>query len=167
MTLPPLALPEALYAVAVEPKTQGDEDKLSTAFARLKEEDPTFRVERQADTHETVIYGMGETHLDVMTDRMKRKFGVEVASHPARVPYKETLRSRGQGLGRHVKQSGGHGQYGIAHIEVEPLERGSGFEFVNKIVGGVIPTQFIPPWRKGWSRRCGREPPATRWSTSG
>jgi elongation factor G len=149
VTLSPLELPEALYALAAEPKTQGDEDKLSTAFARLQEEDATFRVERQADTHETVMYGMGETHLDVMTDRMKRKFGVEVTTHPARIPYKETLRSKGQGLGRHVKQSGGHGQYGIAHIEVEPLERGGGFDFVNKITGGVIPTQFIPSVEKG------------------
>jgi elongation factor G len=144
-----LELPEALYALAVEPKTQGDEDKLSTAFARLQEEDPTFRVERQQDTHETVLYGMGETHLDVMTDRMKRKFGVEVVTHPVRVPYKETLRSKAPGLGRHVKQSGGHGQYGIAHIEVEPLDRGAGFEFVNKIVGGAVPSQFIPSVEKG------------------
>jgi elongation factor G len=149
VTLPALELPEPLYALAVEPKTQGDEDKLSTAFARLKEEDATFRVERQPDTHETVMYGMGETHLDVMTGRMKRKFGVEVVSHPARVPYKETLRTKVQALGRHVKQSGGHGQYGIAHVEVEPLERGAGFEFVNKIVGGAIPSQFIPSVEKG------------------
>ena len=148
-TLPALETPEALHATAVEPKTQGDEDKLSTAFARLHEEDPAFRVERQADTHETVMYGMGETHLDVMTEKMKRKFGVEVVTHPARVPYKETLRSSAQGLGRHVKQSGGHGQFGIAHIEVQPLERGAGFEFVNKIVGGVIPSQFIPSVEKG------------------
>jgi elongation factor G len=149
VTVGALELPEALYALAVEPKTQGDEDKLSTAFARLQEEDPTFRVERQQETHETVLYGMGEAHLDVMTDRMKRKFGVEVVTHPARVPYKETIRSKAQGLGRHVKQSGGHGQYGIAHIEVEPLERSAGFEFVNKIVGGVIPTQYIPSVQKG------------------
>jgi elongation factor G len=149
VTVAALELPEALYALAVEPKTQGDEDKLSTAFARLQEEDPTFRVERQQDTHETVLYGMGEAHLDVMTDRMKRKFGVEVVTHPVRVPYKETLRSKAPGLGRHVKQSGGHGQYGIAHIEVEPLDRGGGFEFVNKIVGGAIPSQFIPSVEKG------------------
>jgi elongation factor G len=149
VTVAALELPEALYALAVEPKTQGDEDKLSTAFARLQEEDPTFRVERQQDTHETVLYGMGEAHLDVMTDRMKRKFGVEVVTHPVRVPYKETLRSRAPGLGRHVKQSGGHGQYGIAHIEVEPLDRGAGFEFVNKIVGGAVPSQFIPSVEKG------------------
>jgi elongation factor G len=149
VTLPALEWPEPLHAIAVEPKTQGDEDKLSTAFARLQEEDPTFRVERHPDTHETVMYGMGEAHLDVLTERMKRKYGVEVVTHPARVPYMETIRAQARGLGRHVKQSGGHGQYGIAHIEVEPLERGAGFEFVNKIVGGVIPTQYIPSVEKG------------------
>jgi elongation factor G len=148
-TLAALELPEPLHAVAVEPKTQGDEDKLSTAFARLQEEDPTFRVERSQETNETVLFGMGETHLDVMTERMHRKYGVEVLTHPARVPYKETLRGKVQAMGRHVKQSGGHGQYGIAHIEVEPLERGGGFEFVNKITGGVIPSQFIPSVEKG------------------
>jgi elongation factor G len=149
VTLSALELPEPLHAVAVEPKTQGDEDKLSTAFARLQEEDPTFRVERRPETHETVMFGMGETHVDVMTERMDRKFGVGVTTHPARVPYKETLRQKVQALGRHVKQSGGHGQYGIAHIEVEPLDRGGGFEFVNKITGGVIPSQFIPSVEKG------------------
>jgi elongation factor G len=149
VTLPALELPEPLHALAVEPKTQGDEDKLSTAFARLQEEDPTFRVARSQETNETVMYGMGETHLDVMSERMHRKSGVDVVTHPARVPYKETLRQKVQALGRHVKQSGGHGQYGIAHIEVEPLERGSGFEFVNKIVGGAIPSQFIPSVEKG------------------
>ena len=149
VTVPALELPEPLYAVAVEPKTQGDEEKLSTAFARLQEEDPTFRVERHPDTNETVMYGMGETHVDVMTERMQRKFGVGVETHAAHVPYKETLRAKVQAMGRHVKQSGGHGQYGICHIEVEPLERGAGFEFVNKIVGGVIPSQFIPSVEKG------------------
>ncbi|MGH2725006.1 MAG: elongation factor G [Actinomycetota bacterium] len=149
VTLPPLELPEPLFTVAVEPKTQGDEEKLSTSIARLQEEDPTFRVQRQPDTHETVMYGMGETHVDVMTERMQRKFGVGVVTRPARVPYKETLRTRVQAMGRHVKQSGGHGQYGICHIEVEPLERGAGFEFVNKIVGGAIPSQFIPSVEKG------------------
>ena len=149
VTLPAISWPEPLHALAVEPKTQGDEDKLSTAFSRLQEEDPTFRIERNPDTHETVMYGMGEAHLDVMTERMKRKFGVEVVTHPAHVPYKETIRGKAQGLGRHVKQSGGHGQYGIAHIEIEPMEHGAGFEFVNKIVGGVIPTQFIGSVEKG------------------
>jgi elongation factor G len=149
VTLPALELPEPLHALAVEPKTQGDEDKLSTAFSRLQEEDPTFRMKRSQETSETVMYGMGETHLDVMSERMHRKFGVDVVTHPARVPYMETLRQKVQALGRHVKQSGGHGQYGIAHIEVEPLERGAGFEYVNKIVGGAIPGQFIPSVEKG------------------
>jgi elongation factor G len=149
VTLAALELPEPLHAVAVEPKTKGDEDKLSTAYHRLQEEDPTFRVERKAETHETVMYGMGEAHLDVMAERMHRKFGVEVVTHPARVPYKETLRSEVEAIGRHVKQSGGHGQYGVAMVRVEPLERGGGFEFVNKIVGGAIPSQYIPSVEKG------------------
>jgi elongation factor G len=149
VTVAALELPEPLHAVAVEPKTKGDEDKLSTAYHRLQEEDPTFRVERKADTHETVMYGMGEAHLDVMAERMHRKFGVEVVSHPARVPYKETIRSAVEAIGRHVKQSGGHGQYGVCHILVEPLERGGGFEYVNKITGGAIPSQFIPSVEKG------------------
>ncbi|HVM12305.1 MAG TPA: elongation factor G [Actinomycetota bacterium] len=148
-TLPAVEWPEPLFSVAIEPKTQGDEEKLSTALARLKEEDPTFLVERNPETHQTVASGLGEAHLDVMTERMRRKFGVDVGTVPARVPYKETLRQKVQALGRHVKQSGGHGQYGIAHVEVEPLERGGGFDFVNKIVGGVIPTQFIPSVEKG------------------
>jgi elongation factor G len=149
VTLSPFEPPEPLYALAVEPKTQGDEDKLSTALARIQEEDPTFRVERQADTHQTVMYGMGETHVDVMVERMKRKFGVEVTTHRAKVPYKETIRAKAQAIGRYVKQTGGHGQFGVAHIDVEPLERGAGFEFVDKIVGGVIPNQLIPSVEKG------------------
>jgi elongation factor G len=149
VTFPAVEWPEPLYMVAIEPKTQGDEEKLSTALSRLKEEDPTFLVERNPETHQTIASGLGEAHLDVMLSRMHRKFGVEVTTHPARVPYKETVRQKVQALGRHVKQSGGHGQYGIAHIEVEPLPRGSGFEFENKIVGGVIPTQYIPSVEKG------------------
>ncbi|MGH2686540.1 MAG: elongation factor G, partial [Actinomycetota bacterium] len=149
ITLPALELPEPLHVVAVEPKTKGDEDKLSTAYHRLQEEDPTFRVERNPETKETVMHGMGEAHLDVMAERMHRKFGVEVVTHPARVPYKETLRSEVEAIGRHVKQSGGHGQYGVAMVRIEPLERGGGFEFVNKIVGGAIPSQYIPSVEKG------------------
>jgi elongation factor G len=148
-TLPPIELPEPLLAIAVEPKTKGDEDKLSTAISRLQEEDPSFRVERSAETHETVMYGMGEAHIDVMLERMKRKFGVEVTSRPAKVPYKETLKGSAKAQGRYVKQTGGHGQYGVCWIEAEPLPRGSGFEFVDKIVGGVIPNQFIPSVEKG------------------
>jgi elongation factor G len=155
VTLPPIEMPEPLLAMAIEPKTKGDEDKLSTAVARIQEDDPTFRVERSPETHETVMYGMGEAHLDTMVERMKRKFGVDVLVHPARVPYKETFKTKVQAQGRHVKQSGGHGQYGVCWIEVEPLPRGSGFEFVDKIVGGVIPHQFIPSVEKGVVRAMG------------
>jgi elongation factor G len=142
-------LPQPLLAMAVEPKTKGDEDKLSTALARVREEDPTLRVERSEETHETVMYGMGEAHLDVVMERMKRKFGVEVGHRPARIPYKETIKGSAKAQGRYVKQSGGHGQYGVCWIEVEPLPHGGGFEFVDKIVGGVIPNQFIPSVEKG------------------
>jgi elongation factor G len=147
--LPELELPEPLLAMAIEPKTKGDEDKLSTALARIQEDDPTIRVERSPETHETVMFGMGEAHLDSMIERMKRKFGVDVVMHPAKVPYKETMKAKVQAMGRHVKQSGGHGQYAIANVEVEPLPRGSGFEYVDKIFGGAIPNQFIPSVEKG------------------
>jgi elongation factor G len=149
VTLPPVTMPEPLLAFAVEPKTKGDEDKLSTAIARVTEEDPTLRVDRSEETHETVMYGMGEAHLDVVLERMKRKYGVEVSHRPARIPYKETIKGTARAQGRHVKQSGGHGQYGVCWIEVEPLPHGGGFEFVDKIVGGVIPNQFIPSVEKG------------------
>jgi elongation factor G len=144
-----LEVPEPLLAFAIVPKTKGDEDKLSTALARLREEDPTFRVERSDETHETVMYGMGEAHLDVMAERMKRKFGVEVQTSPAKIAYRETIRGAGKGLGRHVKQSGGHGQYAVCNLEIEPLPRGEGFEFVDKIFGGAIPNSFIPSVEKG------------------
>ena len=149
VTLPPIELPEPLLAFAIEPKTKGDEDKLSTALARLREEDPTLRVERSDETHQTVMYGMGEAHLDVMMERMKRKFGVEVTAEPAKIAYRETIRKPGKGLGRHVKQTGGHGQYAVCTIEIQPLPRGDGFEFVDKIFGGAIPNQFIPSVEKG------------------
>jgi elongation factor G len=147
--LPALDVPEPLLAFAIVPKTKGDEDKLSTALARLREEDPTFRVERSDETHQTVMYGMGEAHLDVMSERMKRKFGVEVLTSPAKIAYRETIRGTGKGLGRHVKQTGGHGQYAVCNIEIAPLPRGEGFEFVDKIFGGAIPNQFIPSVEKG------------------
>lgn len=147
--IPAVEMPEPLLAFAIQPKTKGDEDKLSTALARLREEDPTFRVERSDETHETVMYGMGEAHLDVMSERMKRKFGVEVTTSLAKIPYRETIRGPGKGLGRHVKQTGGHGQYAVCNIEIEPLPRGSGFEFVDKIFGGAIPNQFITSVEKG------------------
>jgi elongation factor G len=149
VTVPAAELPEPLLAFAISPKTKGDEDKLSTALSRLREEDPTLRIERSDETHETVMYGMGEAHLDVQIERMKRKFGVEVSTAPAKIPYRETIRGPGKGLGRHVKQTGGHGQYAVCNIEIEPRGRGEGFEFVDKIFGGAIPNQFIGSVEKG------------------
>jgi elongation factor G len=147
--LPQIDLPEPLLAYAIAPKTKGDEDKLSTGLARLREEDPTFRVARTDETHETVMYGMGEAHLEVMTERLKRKFGVEVNTHPAKIAYRETIKKKAKGLGRHVKQTGGHGQYAVCNIEIEPLPRGEGFVYDDKIFGGAIPQQFIPSIEKG------------------
>ncbi|HWD08302.1 MAG TPA: elongation factor G [Actinomycetota bacterium] len=145
----PLEAPDRALAKAIAPKTKGDEDKLMTGLARLQEEDPALQVERNAETHQTLLWGTGEAHLDVTLDRLHRKFGVDVAELPLRIPYRETVARPAQALGRHVKQTGGHGQYAIAHVVVEPGERGSGFEFVDKIVGGAIPNQFIPSVQKG------------------
>jgi elongation factor G len=148
-TLPPIELPEPLLAIAIAPKTQADQDKLSTAIHKIREDDPTLRVERSEETHETVLYGMGEAHVDTMIERMKRKFGVDVTTKPAKVPYKETLKGHARVQGRHVKQSGGAGQYAVCWIEAEPLPRGSGFEYVDKIFGGSVPSQYIPSVEKG------------------
>jgi elongation factor G len=147
--LPPVELPEPLLAYAISPKTKGEEDRLATGLARLREEDPTFRVARNDETHETVIYGMGEAHLGVQMERLKGKFGVEVEAKPAKIAYRETIRSKAKAQGRHVKQSGGHGQYAVCEIEVEPLPRGEGFVYDDKIFGGAIPQQFIPSIEKG------------------
>jgi len=149
VVFPPIEMPVPLLAMAIEPKTKGDEDKLSTALHRIQEDDPTVRIDRSEETHETVMYGMGEAHIDTMIERMKRKFGVDVVARPAKVPYKETIKTKVAATGRHVKQSGGHGQYGIANVEVEPLPRGAGFEYVDKIFGGSIPNQYIPSVEKG------------------
>jgi elongation factor G len=146
---PPLDKPYRALAKAITPKTKGDEDKLMTGLARLQEEDPALNVERNAETHQILLWGTGEAHLDVTLERLARKFGVEVDELPLRIPYRETVARKGAGLGRHVKQSGGHGQYGVCSIEIEPTERGSGFEFVDKIFGGSIPHQFIPSVHKG------------------
>jgi elongation factor G len=147
--LPPVELPEPLLAYAISPKTKGDEDRLATGLARLREEDPTFRVARNDETHQTVIYGMGEAHLGVQIERLKGKFGVEVDTKPAKIAYRETIRGKAKAQGRHVKQSGGHGQYAVCEIEIEPLPRGEGFVYEDKIFGGAIPQQFIPSIEKG------------------
>jgi elongation factor G len=147
--LAPLELPEPLLAYAIAPKTKGDEDKLATGLSRLREEDPTLRVSRNEETHETVMHGMGEAHLEVMIERLKRKFGVDVTTAPAKIAYRETIRGKAAAVGRHVKQTGGHGQYAVCSIEIEPLPRGEGFVYEDKIFGGAIPQQFIPSVEKG------------------
>lgn len=147
--LRPVELPEPLLAYAISPKTKGDEDKLATGLARLREEDPSFRVTRNEETHQTVIYGMGEAHLGVQISRLQTKFGVEVTTAPAKIAYRETIKGKAPGLGRHVKQTGGHGQYAVCNLEIEPLPRGEGFVYEVKIFGGSIPQQFIPSIEKG------------------
>ncbi|HYY82414.1 MAG TPA: elongation factor G-like protein EF-G2 [Actinomycetes bacterium] len=149
VTLPAPAMPDPLLPIAIAPKSRGDEEKLSSGLARMEAEDLTLRVERNVDTKQTILWGMGENHIEVALERLKRKYGVEVTQVPLLLPYKETFRSPAKALGRHVKQSGGHGQYGICNIEVEPLPRGGGFEFVDKIYGGAVPNQFIPSVEKG------------------
>jgi elongation factor G len=149
LVLPPVEFPSPVISMAVEPKSKGDEDKMGSSLQRLTEEDPTFHVRRDAELKQTVISGMGESHLEIMADRLHRKFGVDVALSVPKVPYRETVRGKGKAQGRYVKQTGGRGQYGVCFVEVEPLERGAGFEFVDKIFGAAIPNQFIPSVEKG------------------
>ena len=149
VVLPSIEPPEPLLPKAIVPKTKGDEDKLMIGLHKLIEEDPALRLERNDETHQTILWGMGDAHLDVTMERLKRKFGVEVGEEPFKVPYRSTLKGKADALGRHVKQSGGHGQYGICNVRVEPLSRGEGFVFEDKIFGGSIPNQFIPSVEKG------------------
>jgi elongation factor G len=149
LLMEPWSMPEPLLPVAITAKSKADEDKLSQALSRLVAEDPTLRMENNSETHQLVLWTMGEAHADVMLDRLSSRYGVAVEKVELRVPLRETVAGKAQGLGRNVKQTGGHGEFGIAHIEVEPLPSGSGFEFVDKIVGGVVPRQFIPSVEKG------------------
>jgi elongation factor G len=149
LLMEPWAMPEPLLPVAITAKSKADEDKLSQALGRLVAEDPTLRLENNAETRQLVLWCMGEAHADLLIDRLSSRYGVAVQTTPLRVALRETVGGKAQGLGRNVKQTGGHGEFGIAHIEVEPLPSGSGFEFVDKIVGGVVPRQFIPSVEKG------------------
>jgi elongation factor G len=149
LLMEPWAMPEPLLPVAVNAKSKADEDKMAQAMARLVAEDPTLRRENNAETHQQVLWCMGEAHADVLLDRLSSRYGVAVETAELRVPLRETIGGKATGLGRNVKQSGGHGEYAICHIEVEPLPDGEGFEFVDKVVGGVVPRQFIPSVEKG------------------
>lgn len=147
--IPPIQFPEPIYRIAVKPATKADEDKLGPAITRLMEEDPTFRHTRDAATHQEILEGMGDIHLDTVIEKMKSKFGVSVLVEDARVPYQETVRTAAKAQGRHKRQTGGKGQFGDCWIELEPLPRGEGFSFENKVVGGAIPKNFIPAIEKG------------------
>jgi elongation factor G len=149
LDIEPLEPPEPTLAVAIKPRSKGDEDKLANALHRLEDEDPAIRVERNAETHQTLLWGMGETHVGIALEKLARKFGVQVETDDLKVAYRETISETAEAEGRYKKQTGGHGQFGVAFLRVEPLERGSGFEFEDKIVGGAIPRQFIPAVEKG------------------
>ncbi len=148
ISMPSIALPAPVMAFAIEPKAKGDEDKVFTALRRLQEEDPTIDLHRDDETGEQIVAGLSQIHVEVVVDRLKSRFGAEVTLKPPRVPYQETIRGTAKAHGRHKKQSGGRGQFGDCHIEIEPLADGE-FEFVNNIKGGVIPTSFIPAVEKG------------------
>ncbi|HJU50808.1 MAG TPA: elongation factor G [Acidimicrobiia bacterium] len=147
--LAPVSFPNPVTELSISPKSQHDEEKLSTALHRIVEEDPTLRVDRKPETGETVLAGLGDVHLDVTLARIHRKFGVEVATALPRVPYRETITSAAEAEGKHKKQTGGRGQFGVAFVKFSPLPRGSGYEFVDAIKGGSIPRQFIPAVNKG------------------
>jgi elongation factor G len=149
LVLKPWSMPEPLLPVAIEAATKSDEDKLSSALGRLAAEDPSLRIEQNPETRQLVLWVMGESHAEVALDRLSARFGVSVERRDVIVPLRETFTGKAEGRGRHVKQSGGHGQYAICDITVEPLPEGGGFEFVDKVVGGAVPRQFIPSVEKG------------------
>ena len=144
-----IAFPPAMLGVAIEPERRGDEHKLAEALHKLAAEDPCVRVEHNTSVNETVLYGMGDLHLRVMTERMGERYGVAVRTRPPSIPYRETITRPAEGHHRHKKQTGGAGQFGEVYLRVEPLVRGAGFEFVDDVVGGAIPNQFIPAVEKG------------------
>jgi len=145
----PFAFPEPVLSYAIEPKTRADEDKLSTSIHRLQEEDPTIRYSRDPETHELLLAGQGQVHIEVTVARLKRRFSVDVLLKPPRIPYRETITASTEAHGRHKKQTGGHGQFGDCHIRVTPLPRGSDFQFEDEIFGGSIPRQYVPAIEKG------------------
>ncbi|MBV9819098.1 MAG: elongation factor G [Solirubrobacterales bacterium] len=149
ISMPSIKLPAPVMAFAIEPQTKGDEDKVFTALRRLQEEDATIDLHRDAQTGEQIVAGLSQVHVEVIVERLRSRFSAEVTLRPPRVPYQETIRGSSKAHGRHKKQSGGRGQFGDCHLAIEPLAAGGGFEFVNEIKGGVIPTAFIPAVEKG------------------
>jgi elongation factor G len=149
LVMEPWSMPEPLLPVAISAKSKADEDKMSQAIGRLVAEDPTLRMENNSETRQLVLWCMGEAHSDLLLDRLSNRYGVGVETKGLRVPLRETVAGKAEGLGRNVKQTGGHGEYGVCRIEVEPVPSGNGFEFVDKVVGGVVPRQFIPSVEKG------------------
>ena len=149
VTFPAIDFPSPLMSFAIEAKNKGDEDKVIQALRRLSEEDLMMEEHRDPQTGETIVSGMSQLHVEVICERLKRRFGVEVYLHPPRVPYRETIKGTAKAEGKHKKQTGGRGQFGDTWIEVQPMPRGEGFEFVDKIVGGAIPRNFIPAVEKG------------------
>jgi elongation factor G len=145
----PIAFPAPVLSYAIEPKSRGDEDKISTAMQRLREEDPSISYARDPQTHELLLAGQGQLHIEVTVAKLKRRFGVDVNLKPQRIPYRETITAATEAHGRHKKQTGGHGQFGDCKIRVEPLPRGSDFQFEDDIFGGAIPRQFVPAVEKG------------------
>ncbi|MER5309701.1 elongation factor G-like protein EF-G2 [Streptomyces sp. NPDC002773] len=156
LLMEPWSMPEPLLPLAVEAHSKADEDRLSQGLARLVAEDPTLRLEQNQDTRQVVLWCLGEAHQDVALERLRGRFGVRVDAVPYKVALRETFGGAAAGRGRHVKQSGGHGQYAICEIEVEPLPPGSGIEFVDKVVGGAVPRQFIPSVEKGVRAQAAR-----------
>ena len=156
LILESITFPEPVIKIAVEPKTKVDQEKMGTALQKLAEEDPTFRVETDEETNQTLISGMGELHLDIIVDRMRREFGVEANIGKPQVSYRETIKQMGEGEGKHVKQSGGKGQYGHCYLRLEPQEAGAGSIFVDETKGGSIPREFIPAIEKGVKEALGR-----------
>ena len=149
VTLEKMDFPEPVISVAVEPKSKADQEKMSIALGKLAQEDPSFRVESDEESGQTIISGMGELHLDVLVDRMRREFSVEANIGKPQVAYRETIKKSVEIEGKHVKQSGGRGQYGHVWLRLEPLDPDSEYEFVNEIVGGVVPREYIPAVDKG------------------
>ena len=149
LSFAPIAFSEPVLSYAIEPKSRGDEDKISTAMHRLEEEDPTIKYARDPQTHELLLSGQGQLHIEVTVATLKRRFGVEVNLKPPRIPYRETITASAEAHGRHKKQTGGHGQFGDCKIRMQPMPRGSDFEFEDDIFGGSIPRQFVPAVEKG------------------